>query len=121
MEYDIYFIYILFVHWIADFICQTPKMRRCKSHSLSVLFDHWLVYTIVLFVLSFPFSVEVDGSYMYFLLANSLTHFFIDLITSRISKYFFVRDNMKWTMNIVGLDQILHVIIFFISHNYFLY
>lgn len=40
-------ILILFIHWIADFWCQTDKMAVNKSKSWTYLLQHTLIYTAV--------------------------------------------------------------------------
>jgi len=40
--------WILFIHWVADFLCQTDKMAINKSKDWCALVDHSMVYGFVL-------------------------------------------------------------------------
>lgn len=101
----LFFIYILFVHWIADFVCQSRWMADGKSKRLGPLFAHVCVYASVLFVGLIGF--EDAFKYAVF---NGLIHLMIDFITSRASSFFFQRKNIYATFVVIGFDQFLHAL-----------
>ena len=45
-----FILYIMFLHWLADFVFQTDEMAKNKSTSWKWLFAHIAMYTSVLFV-----------------------------------------------------------------------
>ena len=73
-------IYILFIHWIADFVAQTDYVARNKSKSIKVLSEHILIYFLILYVASIAlFGVKIAFE---FAIINSILHFYIDYVTS---------------------------------------
>lgn len=96
------FYIVLFVHWIADFVCQTRKMASNKSTSMNWLLSHIMVYTLVMSCFGWKFG-----------LFNGLTHLMIDYVTSRGTSYFWKLGNVHAFFCVVGLDQFLHVAILY--------
>lgn len=109
----VYF-FMLFVHWFADFVCQTRTMANNKSKSLYYLTLHVAVYTIVtmtLWVIFMPIFFDVTFTLNTILLATGLifsTHWPTDKITSNITKYFYAKGNEKMYFTTIGFDQLLH-------------
>lgn len=104
MEYTI--IYILFAHFIADFICQTDEMAQNKSTSWKWLSIHITVYTSVLFAFSM-FITDFNHAILY-ALVNGLIHFGVDAITSRINSHLWKQGKVHWFFVGVGADQFIH-------------
>lgn len=103
---------ILFIHWIADFVCQTDRVATNKSKDWSVLSEHALIYGIVFFV---PIVVMAHLSdtmnpymAMMFVAANVAMHFAIDAITSRMTSYFWQKGRRHDFFVVIGADQFLH-------------
>jgi len=78
-------IYILIAHFIGDFIFQSNYMALNKSSSNKVLFLHILTYSIPLLVLN-----------VYWAILNSLLHFIVDYVTSRVNKRLWELENKKY-------------------------
>jgi hypothetical protein len=102
--------YLMFVHWIADFICQSNYMATNKSKSNAALTYHILVYTLVLLIMTkFSFT---------FALINGLSHFCIDYVTSRLSSSQWQKGKVHNFFVVIGFDQMLHVMILIKTMNY---
>ena len=116
-------LYLILVHWVADFVLQSRKMGENKSHDNFWLTVHVTVYsfaTIVLWVVFFlstgtpmsPFSIWKSFIVIY------ATHWITDYTTSKItSKY---ANDKRWYgfFTTIGFDQVLHYTHLFITYNY---
>lgn len=98
------FYLVLFVHWFADFICQTREMANNKSKSNRWLFYHVGVYTLIMSVFGFKFA-----------LINGSAHFATDFVTSRLTSHFWVEKDVHSFFAVIGFDQFLHVAILYWS------
>ncbi len=108
-------LYILAVHWIADFVFQTEQMATLKSTSWKWLSHHIIVYTAVLFTLSFPILREQA---LLFAALNGGSHFVIDAVTSRFTAYFRSKADFHNFFVVIGLDQLLHTSLLILSLHY---
>lgn len=96
---DIYIIYLLFLHWLADFVLQTDDMAKDKSKDNRVLGLHCVVYGSVFMIGTLNF---------YFALLLGLIHFPVDYVTSRLnSKLYKAGKNHEFFVSI-GFDQWIH-------------
>lgn len=102
-------IYILFLHWIGDFVCQSDWMAQNKSKNWSALFEHVVVYSCIV-----VFGQAVWNSYssvwipIWYGIVNGVLHIITDAITSRINSILWQRKQMHWFFVSVGLDQLIH-------------
>lgn len=116
---------ILIVHYIADFIMQTEIMASKKSKNIYWLGTHCFIYGVGIFFLLFLrniLSFIVISSYFYlflFALWNAIFHFLIDFTTSKIETYFYLKKMNRAFFNVIGIDQLAHVIILLITFNFF--
>lgn len=119
-----FLIYLCFVHWIADFVCQTDWMARNKSKNNKALLVHITMYSFVLgFYLSFYpdlFGIKL----LYFVVLNGFLHFCIDWVTSRITSHLHSKGQLGSTtipnlgfFSFIGLDQFLHMASLFITYG----
>lgn len=94
-----FIIYLLFLHWIADFVCQSDAIAKNKSKDNGVLFFHCVVY----------FSVFMLGTINFgFAFLLGLIHFPVDYVTSRLnSKLYQAGKNHEFFVSI-GFDQWIH-------------
>jgi hypothetical protein len=117
------FIYILLIHWFADFILQTRHMATRKSSSNYYLTMHVLIYsfaTIVLWILFF-LAVEIPMSRLTVFGAMGITfvtHWLTDYITSRYTTKYFLAKKDKEFYNMIGFDQLIHALTLFLTYNY---
>jgi hypothetical protein len=100
-------IYILFIHYIADFIFQTNWMALNKSKNNLALLSHVATYSMILFI---GLSLYFGPDYNVFLLvlANGFAHFLTDYITSRMNAYFWINEKRSFFWWTIGLDQWIH-------------
>lgn len=100
-------IYILFVHYVADFIFQTNWMALNKSKSNLALLSHVATYSVLLFVgLSLYFGLT--SNVFLLVLINGFAHFTTDYITSRMNAYFWTHEKRSYFWWTIGGDQFLH-------------
>lgn len=97
---------LLATHWFADFFCQSDWMANEKSKDFFALSMHVLVYTLVMSVaLYFLFPAE----WMLIVMAITyFSHFFTDMITSRITSWLSKRNHKHWFFVMIGFDQLIH-------------
>jgi hypothetical protein len=110
---------IIFIHFVADFMCQTDKMAQNKSKSNYWLSMHVIVYTavtMVSWIILFAFSmiyVPITAFILIFIM-----HWITDYTTSRISSKLYQKGDIHNFFVIVGLDQVLHYIQLFLVYKY---
>lgn len=92
-------IWILFAHWVADFVCQSDYMAKGKSSSNLILGQHILVYTAVIALMTLN---------PLFALVNGAIHFVVDYFTSRASSKLYKAGQIHWFFVVIGFDQFIH-------------
>lgn len=107
-------LWVLIVHWFADFVCQTDEVALNKSHSLPHLAYHSLIYAGVLFsfVDIYCMNMGIVISPLFFL--NLPAHFIIDGITGRINARLYEKHR-HWFFVSIGFDQFLHYTVLFLT------
>ena len=99
---------VIFVHWFADFVCQTRQMAENKSKSLFWLIVHILVYSAIL---SICFGIT-------YATINGLLHLLIDYFTSRWTSKLWAEQKVHTFFVVIGLDQALHMTCLMITLPY---
>jgi len=89
---------LIWVHFFADFVCQTDKMAINKSSSNKWLSIHVGIYSLFLI----PFGIE-------FAIVNFFLHYITDYISSRVTTKLWIAEKRHWFFVVVGLDQALHM------------
>ena len=113
------FIFILLIHFLADFGLQTHEQATLKSSSFKWLFYHVGVYSLIWFFCSFI----VFGDFLlcfYFALITFCAHYLTDFATSRIGKLFWDKKDLHNGFVIVGFDQILHYLQLYYTFKFLL-
>lgn len=101
----VWLIFILFIHFVADFYVQTRQQAVNKSKSLSALSRHVGTYTFCLALMALPYGVWG----LVWALTNGLAHFVVDFFTSRqTAKYWNSGSPGKAFWVWLGFDQWLH-------------
>lgn len=115
-------IVLLFAHFVADFIFQPHYIASTKSTSISSLIQHIIIYFFTLFIIFgiawFPlyYLAEMKITAQIWLqftigitVVNSLLHYFIDFFTSKVTKYFWNKQDYHNFFVVMEFDQLLHV------------
>lgn len=101
--------YVLFCHWVADFICQSRRQGEMKSKVFAILVEHCLTYTFILYLMLlvlFDFKVAFQIAVI-----NGGAHLIIDFTTSKITSHFHKDNKMHAFFSTIGFDQYLHTCI----------
>jgi hypothetical protein len=116
---------LLVAHYVADFVCQTDWMARNKSEKFLPRVTHACVYSIVLFMFMI-FALPLVSALL-FVIFNGIVHYYVDKfssrVTSRLSKEGKYGSNTIpnfGMFSIIGLDQLIHYLVLFISLVYIL-
>lgn len=107
-------IFILFAHYLGDYIIQTRKQADNKHHDLLQLFYHVGSYSLVIFgmlmlgnVFNFAGTLDVMDVLRYTVLNFGL-HFVTDFFTSKKVKQLWGDGRAHATFAVMGLDQFIH-------------
>ncbi len=120
---------IITVHYIADFLFQTDEMAINKSKSNKHLLQHTGIYSFIWLFAGMCYVIPTYWSdisrYDYLELLMSFTvvfplitffcHTITDYITSRISSYFYKKEERHNFFLVIGLDQVLHYFQLFLT------
>lgn len=108
----IYFIsLLLIVHYIADFLLQSDEEATQKSKSYVALASHVGKYSLALQVLALYGAFKFGGDpvvWISWVLFNTVAHFGLDAVTSRMSSKLQREGNSSEFFNVIGMDQLLH-------------
>ena len=100
-------LWLLFAHWVADFVCQSDYMAQNKSKDNRVLAMHCFVYGVIIGFAGFVAHIKYPGA---FYLVNALIHFPVDYVTSRINSKLWADKKVHYFFVSVGFDQFIHFI-----------
>ena len=112
--------YIILIHYIADFMFQTEKMATNKKNSIVPLLKHTILYSMIMgfgFIFIFPTILQV----ILFTVLTFCGHTIVDYYTSKITGKLF--ENKTYytglpnfgAFSIIGLDQVIHYLILFLT------
>lgn len=126
MELNIWIvIWLLFAHWVSDFVLQKHEWSLTKSSSNIALGKHVLTYSIMLVFFLLPVMVLMEplpDPSVFFRLAtlwaafNGAMHFAVDYVTSRVNKRLYEKGDIHNFFVCVGFDQWLHYFFLFGSY-----
>jgi len=103
---DKFFIFMILIHFLADFGLQTHEQAINKSSSNKFLFYHVGVYSLIWLLA----TMSLGWKCLIFAGITFVLHFITDYITSRISKPFFAKNDYHNGFVVVGFDQVLHML-----------
>jgi hypothetical protein len=99
--------YVLFAHFVSDFVLQTRWMAENKSKNGRALLSHILVYTVGMCCFLTCYLPEAWYNVCMYCALNGFLHFCVDYVTSQASSYYYsVNDKMFWC--VIGADQWAH-------------
>jgi hypothetical protein len=121
--------YLLFLHFVADFVLQSREMGKRKSEYFSVLLEHLGIHGLVFAVGLVPFVGWREA--ITFAGASLVMHGFIDWYVWKLYKWSVYRrmgyvsaDWAYWDDHgfylTIGFDQLLHGITLVTCANYIL-
>lgn len=111
-------IFILFAHWVSDFLLQSDEVATTKSSSLAALMYHVFVYAISMVVLLSIFLLMPPEKVVFFCYLNGIIHFFVDFVTSKINSSLWEAEKRHWFFSMIGFDQFIHVTILLLTLSY---
>ena len=111
------FLWILVIHFLADFGLQTHEQATLKGSSNKWLFYHVGVYSLIWLICSLIFFGEIWNAIL-FSLITFIFHYATDWTTSRIGKPFWEKKDLHNGFVIVGFDQVLHYIQLYYTFKY---
>lgn len=117
---------IIFVHWIADFVCQSHWQATNKSKNNYALLAHTITYSMVYAFLSYwvmffylmitKEKVTIDSDLLYwFVPITFVCHTITDYFTSRLNAKLWAKGDVHNFFISVGFDQVLHYIQLFLT------
>lgn len=114
---------ILVTHLFADFVIQTDKQAKGKSHNILLLLDHTLLYSFIMGLASIfllPIEKPVIGVYLSaaFFLITLVSHTVTDYFTSKLYEKLWAKGKTRQFFVSVGFDQLLHYIQLFVTLYY---
>lgn len=115
-------IWLLFVHWVADFVCQSEKWATTKKSNNHSLIKHTLTYSYLFVAATIAFLPIKTLILFGFILFVS--HTLIDYFTSKLVGKKFENKQLGseipnlGAFSIIGLDQFIHFVVLVISFYY---
>jgi hypothetical protein len=116
---DQIFIFILLIHWLADFALQTHKQAINKSTDWVYLTFHVATYSLCWLLAGYALFGVWSTAIAIFNI-TFISHWITDYCTSRIGKLFWDKKDLHNGFVIVGFDQILHLIQLYYTIQYFI-
>lgn len=111
-------LFILLVHWIADFVMQTEEEAKKKSIDNDKLLEHTLTYSFVWFwaslLMFYIFDLKI--TFLWFAPITFMFHTTTDYITSRLNKKYWDENKYHPLIVSVGFDQFLHYVQLFFTY-----
>lgn len=117
------FLFIIFVHWVSDFVLQTQHISTRKSSSNYYLTMHVVIYsfaTILGWSLVLPLlGIRLSSGpvWLAFLLIF-VTHWITDYFTSRRTNKLYKEEKYHDFFVVIGFDQVLHYVQLLLIFNY---
>ena len=111
MAVEYLILFLLFTHFVADFICQSDWMAQGKSKEFLPLLAHTATYTAVsyaIMTLSLFWIPFVQKELILYCALNGVIHFCVDFVTSRINRRLWEAKKVHWFFVGIGADQFIH-------------
>lgn len=112
MQYFYGMLWLIVVHFFADFVFQSDWMAQNKSKSNLALGAHVAIYTVTLFFGVIPLILIIwpkdEANIFAWIGINGVAHFATDYLTSRINKRLWEAKEVHYFFVGVGADQVIH-------------
>lgn len=106
---------LLIAHFLGDFIFQSDRIALGKSKSITILTEHAVAYTAILFfavfffyVVDFIGDVVNPSTILYWVLINGAFHFITDYFTSKLNSELHKQESKHNFFVGIGFDQTIH-------------
>lgn len=109
------FIFIIVMHWVADFIFQAEKWSLGKSKSWAPLLKHTTTYSLLWLLPVWFITGDLIGSFV-FVITTFALHTVTDYYTSRVVSKKFAKGHYGspipnfGAFSTIGFDQVLHYV-----------
>lgn len=117
------FIYIILIHFLADFGLQTHDQAINKGIGKNLiniaLFRHVFVYSLIWFMFALGYSNDLLKASEFWII-TFIFHYLTDWITSRLSKPLFENKNFHDGFVVIGADQVAHYLQLWFTFKYLL-
>lgn len=121
MKTEFIIIVILFIHWVADFVCQSDWQAQNKSKRMDALLLHTLIYsfiTAVWWLILLPSRHGVIDTIGITYTWTLITHTITDYFTSRLNSKLWTEKKVHWFFVSVGFDQFIHFTTLILTYSY---
>lgn len=95
-------------------------MGNNKSESIKWLSIHVLVYSFVLLIGLVPLLIDFKFLIIKWVIINGILHWITDFFSSKVAKFFYLKNNLYYFWLIIGLDQLIHAITLILTFNLFI-
>jgi len=112
-------LFILVIHFLADFAMQTHEQATTKYKCTEGLFWHVAVYSLVWLFSSYFIFKDIEKC-VQFTVITFIFHWITDAITSNVSKSFFDKKDFHNGFVVIGFDQILHYLQLYLTFKFLL-
>lgn len=106
------FVWLMFAHWVGDFLLQTSEMATGKSKSFKWLTIHVFVYSAVILIVSI-ILFGMNKALPYTIL-NLLVHWGVDFFTSKLAAHYHEKPRVFYP--VIGFDQFLHATTLYLTY-----
>ncbi|MCV0439699.1 MAG: DUF3307 domain-containing protein [Hydrogenophaga sp.] len=104
MAESLLLLWVLAVHFIADFACQPRYLGINKSSKHWALLAHVAIYGGVLWLGLIPTGIGLT-----FVILNCILHLITDFVSSRLTTRFYKEGRMYAFWNTIAADQFAHI------------
>lgn len=100
-------LFLILVHFVADFVLQSDWMAVNKSKSWKALLAHTAIYSACFLFVGWKFA-----------LITFVLHTLTDAVTSRITSYLWQEQERHWFFVVIGADQLIHYWTLILTFDY---
>lgn len=111
-------IWILFVHWFADFVCQPDRWAKNKSKDSLILAQHVFLYSVIISTVGVGLLGVGLMPIIWMFVVSFACHFITDYITSRATSYLYAKGDTHNFFVVIGIDQFLHAVQLLLTFYY---
>ena len=111
-------LWLLFVHWFADFVCQPDKWAKNKSKSNAILASHVFLYSVIISVVGVGVLNVGLMPVLWMFILSFVCHFTTDYVTSRITGHLYAKGDIHNFFVVIGIDQFLHAVQLILTYYY---